>query len=348
MCNIAGYAGTHPAAPILIEMLRRQEAFDGSASCGITTVHNGRLYTRKVIGNIDTLINTTDALFLPGTVGIAHTRPGGSPEEYNFAHPFVTQSGRISGITNGTTRHPDYTASAQRATEYLEDRGYTFFGGTNLKESGFPKLKNGNYVSCVEVRANLVEAYVNDGMEIPAAMARVTSECYTDSVLGILSLDTPDRFYINRTSRPAYQLKLEHGVAVASCKFAFPDGEGEAAERLPIFTPCIICRDGVTVSGIKMTGVEEVSNLTEQGLEEGYKRISALLRGKESSPLTFDDLELAVWNNMRDLFDGNHTLIQDAMMVYEALFRLHSEGKLKMITKMATPVKRRYYMWIEE
>ena len=89
MCNIAGYAGTKQAAPILINMLKKQQYFDGGMSCGIATIHNGRLYYRKVIGDVDTLVNTTDALYLPGTVGIAHTRPGGSPHVYSYAHPFV-------------------------------------------------------------------------------------------------------------------------------------------------------------------------------------------------------------------------------------------------------------------
>ena len=348
MCNIAAYAGTRAAAPILIEMLRRQEAFDGSACCGIVTIHEGRFYCRKVVGNVDTLINTTDALYLPGTVGMAHTRPGGGPEQYNFAHPFITEGGRFAGLTNGTERFPGYKESVQRATDYLEARGYSFHGGTSLEKCGFPRLKNGNFVSCVEARANLVEAYVQDGMDIPSAMARVASECYTDSVQGILSLDTPDRFYINRTTRPAYALKHEHGMAVASCKFAFPDDEAENAERLPVMRPCIISKNSFTVSNAVMANCEPVSPLTEEAINEGYIKISALLAGKSENPLCFDDVETFVWNNLRYLFADDHTIIQDAMLVYEVLFRLHREGKLKKITRMMNGVKRRYYMWIED
>ena len=104
MCNIAGYSGNKQAAPILLEMLKRQEAFDGGASCGIVTIHEGRLYCRKIVGDVDTLIKHTDALYLPGNVGIAHTRPGGDARTYNFAHPFIAEGGRFAGITNGTTR----------------------------------------------------------------------------------------------------------------------------------------------------------------------------------------------------------------------------------------------------
>jgi glucosamine--fructose-6-phosphate aminotransferase (isomerizing) len=77
MCNIAGYAGAKQAAPILLDMLRRQEAFDAEMSTGIATIYDGKLHYRKVIGNVDTLIRETDAFSLPGTVGIAHSRPFG-------------------------------------------------------------------------------------------------------------------------------------------------------------------------------------------------------------------------------------------------------------------------------
>ena len=69
MCNIAGYLGEKNAAPILLEMLRRQAPFDGDMSTGIATVHEGKLYYRKIVGDVDRLIRETDVLSLPGTVG---------------------------------------------------------------------------------------------------------------------------------------------------------------------------------------------------------------------------------------------------------------------------------------
>ena len=44
MCNIAGYAGNKQAAPILLEMLRKQELYDGDMSTGVATIHEGKLY----------------------------------------------------------------------------------------------------------------------------------------------------------------------------------------------------------------------------------------------------------------------------------------------------------------
>ena len=62
MCIIAGYTGDKPAAPIIIEMLKKTEYIDGGLSTGIATIHEGKLYMRKVVGDVDTLIRETDAL----------------------------------------------------------------------------------------------------------------------------------------------------------------------------------------------------------------------------------------------------------------------------------------------
>ena len=89
MCNIAGYAGSRQAAPILLEMLRRQQPYDGDMSTGVATIHEGKLYVRSVVGDVDTLIRETDVLDLPGTLGIAHTRPG-AVAEFPPMHPNVS------------------------------------------------------------------------------------------------------------------------------------------------------------------------------------------------------------------------------------------------------------------
>ena len=57
MCNIAGYVGTKPAAPILIEMMRREEGWDAGFYTGIATVSGGKLYTDKVVGDLDHLLD---------------------------------------------------------------------------------------------------------------------------------------------------------------------------------------------------------------------------------------------------------------------------------------------------
>ena len=347
MCNIAGYAGTKQAAPILIDMLRKQQHFDGGVSCGIVTVHNGRLYYRKVIGDVDTLVNTTDALYLPGTVGIAHTRPGGRPQVYSYAHPFLNMEETMAGITNGTSRAPGSKENDEAATKLLEDEGFVFRDVAFLSKSDFPKLKDGSYVSPVATRMYMVDRYVKQGMITSAAMARTCSELYRDNVLGILNLSTPDRFYILRTTRPAVSLKTDDGVYVATTIFGFPEDTQGEVKMLPLFNACEITKDGVIVTNERMSNCEEVAEVTDYTLEEGSKRFYALLKGKKDAPLHFDDLELAVWHDMKDLFEGDHTIIQDARLVYDMLYKFHEEGILRSELRRVSDNRERLFFWID-
>ena len=126
MCNIAGYVGDKQAAPILLEMLKKQEGFDAGFYTGIATIHEGKIYYAKVVGDTDTLIQQTNAASLPGTIGIAHSRtPGGADEENKWAHPFTTEKNgqvRIAQVLNGwvgcwTYREPEYLALGKQLME---------------------------------------------------------------------------------------------------------------------------------------------------------------------------------------------------------------------------------------
>ena len=57
---------------------KKTEYFDGGLSTGIATIHEGKLYTAKVIDDVDTLLCETDAINFPGTTGIIHSRTGGN------------------------------------------------------------------------------------------------------------------------------------------------------------------------------------------------------------------------------------------------------------------------------
>lgn len=367
MCNIAGYVGEKRAAPILLEMLRRQQDFDGGVCTGIATIFEGRIYYRKIVGDVDTLIKHTDALNLPGNIGIAHTRPGGSAESYSHAHPFVSYDETMAAVTNGTSRGISVVENTRALRKMLEAEG-CIFRDEAFTSNPAPEacLKNGSTVSGAAVRMEGIKYYhEKQGMPLPAAMARIDSELFKDGVIEILNLKTPDRLYVLRTTRPAITLKADDGMYVATTRFAFPDGVKGEVKQLPVMYPCEIFKDKINITEYKMD-CEEVSEPTEYTFSEGYKRIEALLLGKRDTPLYFDDLELAVWRNMRDLFPGDHTLIQDARLVYDVLWRLHEEGRLKSRVllmsrenrfEMSDPMyndarnlpgfKKRAFMWLE-
>jgi glucosamine--fructose-6-phosphate aminotransferase (isomerizing) len=99
MCGIIGILGTAPAAPLLLEGLRRLE-YRGYDSAGVATLANGRIERRRAEGKLANLAALLERAPLAGTVGIGHTRwaTHGRPNETN-AHPHAT--GRVAVVHNG-------------------------------------------------------------------------------------------------------------------------------------------------------------------------------------------------------------------------------------------------------
>ena len=95
------YIGEQQAAPLLLEMLEREEGLGGGFYTGIATIHEGgRLYTEKVVGDVAALRRQTDAEKLPGTIG----SPIAAPRAVAIANgptPFVDCTGQLAYIANG-------------------------------------------------------------------------------------------------------------------------------------------------------------------------------------------------------------------------------------------------------
>ena len=114
MCGIVGVIGTRPAAPIILEALRRLE-YRGYDSAGIATLVNGHIDRRRAEGKLGNLAASLDRASLPGTIGIGHTRwaTHGAPTESN-AHPHGTA--RVSLVHNGIIEnHAELRAELEAA-----------------------------------------------------------------------------------------------------------------------------------------------------------------------------------------------------------------------------------------
>src|ERR1700744_548996 len=99
MCGIVGVIGPRPAAPLILEALRRLE-YRGYDSAGIATLVDGQIERRRAEGKLGRLAAALERSPLAGTTGIGHTRwaTHGAPTEGN-AHPHGTS--RVSVVHNG-------------------------------------------------------------------------------------------------------------------------------------------------------------------------------------------------------------------------------------------------------
>jgi glucosamine--fructose-6-phosphate aminotransferase (isomerizing) len=99
MCGIIGIIGSDPAAPQLIDALKRLE-YRGYDSAGVATLESGALTRRRAEGKLKNLESRLAREPLSGTIGIGHTRwaTHGRPTENN-AHPHATE--KLAVVHNG-------------------------------------------------------------------------------------------------------------------------------------------------------------------------------------------------------------------------------------------------------
>ena len=95
MCGIVCYVGRRPAAPLLLDGLKRLE-YRGYDSAGLAVLDGGEAQCVRSVGKIAALEACAREQALPGNVGIAHTRwaTHGKPTEAN-AHPHRSCKGRV-------------------------------------------------------------------------------------------------------------------------------------------------------------------------------------------------------------------------------------------------------------
>ncbi len=119
MCGIVGVIGSEPAAPLLLEALRRLE-YRGYDSAGIATLVEDRIERRRAAGKLVNLAAVLQQEPLSGTTGIGHTRwaTHGAPTQRN-AHPHGTPL--VSVVHNGIIEnHAELRLELEAAGQVFE------------------------------------------------------------------------------------------------------------------------------------------------------------------------------------------------------------------------------------
>ncbi len=347
MCNIAGYAGAKQAAPILLEMIRKMQPYDGDTAVGIATFHEGKIHWRKFHGTAEDFIAQTDVLSLPGTVGIAHTHPGANPN-YEFHHPSLSPQGDMALVANGTMPQTKYSEHWTEMVDRLAKDGYHFIHRSPNTKGRHPKLSaTGEGIAAAEVCCFVTDHYIKQGCSVAEALAKTGADLMSDVVQVMINEQHPDSIFALRTTRPMYALMENGETRIATTPFAFDQDQEDRFFSLPLYQVCQIKADGVTVTPYRIQS-EPVAEMSPFTYKTSYERIEALL--SEGDPLFFDDLESAL-NKMRDLWEGDHTYVQHARLLYELLWQFEKEGRLvrELRTQAITHgTRRRWYFSLKK
>ncbi len=178
MCGIIGVIGKEPAAPQILEALKRLE-YRGYDSAGIATLTpQGAIDRRRAQGKLAALEALLTQEPLTGTLGIGHTRwaTHGLPNEAN-AHPHATD--RVAVVHNGIIEN------FQALRQELEAKGHRFTSQTDT-----------------EVVPQLITAFLREGKTPRAAVAACLKRLEGAFALGIIFANHPEAIYAARQGSP--------------------------------------------------------------------------------------------------------------------------------------------------
>ena len=321
MCNIAGYVGNKPAAPILIDMMRREEGWDAGCYTGIVTIHEGRMDFVKMTGDLNHLLENSHAADLQGCIGLLHSRtPSGGDDEW--AHPFIGHhegKSYTAYVANGYQGFfSDRLNEANKIASQLENSGYSFSSRTVQQIGQYPTLSNGDSVHMSDVMAQLITHKVIQGNDVSKAMSLAFCEMPAEIVGLLISLTEPECIAWSRINMPMFVAFAPHGAYLASTPQAFPNDAGE-----PILLPA--CSSGNVYCdhwNVKPYPIPpaKVASITPRVWHEAYTVIKSTL---VNGPKTVPELVRIV----KPLF-GPADCSPNAAVVYSVLYELQKQNKL--------------------
>lgn len=185
MCGIVAYLGRQQAVPILLQGLKRLE-YRGYDSAGFAVLENGKCKYQKEVGNVDKLIERVSDMNFDSRLGLAHTRWATHGDvSIKNAHPHCDCSGKIWLVHNGIIEN------YKELRETLTKDGHSFISDTDT-----------------EVLPHLIEKYLQEDLDIDAAVARTLEQVQGAYAIVIFSSNYPDRLIAASLSNP---LKLGIG-----------------------------------------------------------------------------------------------------------------------------------------
>lgn len=332
MCNIAGYVGIKQAAPILLEMMKKEEGFAGGYNTGIATIYDGKIFYDKLVGDVDKLIRDTDAASFPGNIGICHSRSK-SHSGSEWAHPFVAlENGEpvCAYIANGNPAKKSDPAVNDAYANRLADEGFTMLSRVEnpTSKSAYPQLRDGSKVHSSDVICQLTYKYMKKGDEAPDALEKAFLDIISERVGLFLTLDNQNAIAWARGNMPVFVAFADHGAYIASTPLAFPEDAGEP-QLLPSNSCGWLYGDRIIQKPFRNVNLY-VPPIDDQAVSKGYDIILNELKegGKSFSQLI---------KPLTSIFEG-YDCMPRAALAYTILYSLKQKDMINIDTILAEPI----------
>lgn len=320
MCNIAGYVGQKQAAPILIEMMRKQEGFNAGYYTGLATIHEGKLRMDKVIGDLAVLLEKTECVSFPGTTGFIHSRSqsGGSVE---WGQPFMDKDEKIAYIANGTAGvfKKDFAQAHRDAYTALLRDGYVMRSREESPVGAYTVMPDGAGVHTSDIICQQIARFVNEGNCAMDAIEKTLTQL-TGEVIGlVLNRDEPDRISFGRINFPMFVGFAEHGTYLSSTPQAFPE-DVTSVKSLNVLSCGQVYADRLVEKPIAKK--IPITHATPEHYKDCYDAVCKAISEKEMTCEEIDEVMLDIMG--RDLC-APYPAVQ-----YEILWELERQGRLQI------------------
>lgn len=326
MCNIAGYVGTGRAAPILLDMIKKQEGFGGGYYSGIATLHEGKIHHAKLTGSFDRLLELTAAASLPGNIGIIHSRSnsGGGDE---WAHPFIGTGGGTAYIANGSPGvfgALDSSDTQRKTLARLVDAGCKFPSRETGKIGKYPTLPDGSCVHMSDVMCQLATLNAVSGMCGAEALGRAFHELPSEIVGVLLTASEGDRLTVARINQPMNVGFSEDGAFLSTAALAFPERVTRVV-TLPHNAASVVTAGGFTSTPFRDPPAE-VEDITPGIWAKGYAAAEEALFSSEAKPLSVG----ALAKLLKPLFKPDIPA-PTAHFAYELIREFMAQGRMETV-----------------
>ena len=129
MCQLVGYIGDRPIAPLILKALELQEPYFAAHATGMGVIDpKGKIQIQKATGPVAVVKKTTKITKLKGKVGIGHSRYSAYAREDprydidSMCHPFINDAGDIAMMHNGDIAN--FKEHWERLKPYHKFEGY--------------------------------------------------------------------------------------------------------------------------------------------------------------------------------------------------------------------------------
>lgn len=326
MCNIAGYVGKKQAAPIIVEMLRKQEGWDSGYYTGIATIHDGKLYMEKDACNLETLLQQTDITKLPGTVGIIHGRSRGT-DDYRYAHPFIGTGGKIAYIANGWGGI--FKEEKSKIPEIYQELTALGYRCDSEIVGDYKMLPGGKKIHSSDLKCQNITRNVDNGMSMVDAIEKAYCDRGAEVVGLALYAEEPDRITFARINYPMFIGIADHGIYLATTPMVIPEDARDITLLNPLSAGQVF-KDHYTVKPFKNPPCT-VAPLTPEVYCNCYNAVVDALAEQDMDHDQIDRL-------LRPMIPGGDCPPESALD-YMILNDLQKQGKLVIKTTQMPGVK---------